>query len=313
MRPMLATATDQPPAGREWIHEVKWDGMRILATCQPDGTRLSTRNELDATARFPELPDLCLPGTVLDGEIVALEAGVPSFAALAERIHITDPALAARAASRRAVSVMVFDVLAHRGESLLERPWSQRRELLEGLELPQRWVLPPTYDDGHALLEATASTGLEGVVSKLITSGYTPGKRSPYWLKRPHRLVRSVVVGGWRPESGSAAGRSGSSPRLGSVLVGVPSPQGLHLLGRVGSGLAGKAGPPLRAALKPLEQQHCPFLEVPREDAATTIWVRPELIIDVASLGLAGNGRLRQPSYQGMRPDLDPHDILPAS
>lgn len=311
MQPMLATATDRPPSGSGWIHEVKWDGMRILAESR-GGTRLQTRNGLDATKRFPELPDLGLPGTVLDGEIVALASGIPSFGALAERIHVTDPDLAARAAARRAVRVMVFDILSHRGEPLLDRPWSQRRELLETLTLPQRWEVPPTYDDGEVLLEATASTGLEGVVSKLITSRYTPGRRSPYWLKRAHRLLRSVVVGGWRPETASAAGRSAGRARLGSVLVGIPSAQGMHLLGRVGSGLAGRAGPPLLAALQPWQQHECPFATVPRDDAEGAVWVTPEVVIDVRSLGLAGNGRLRQPSYQGLRPDLGPADTVPA-
>lgn len=308
MQPMLATTTDRPPAGSGWIHEVKWDGMRILAESR-GSTRLLTRNGLDATKRFPELPGPGLPGTVLDGEIVVLASGTPSFAALAERIHVTDPGLAARAAARRAARVMVFDILRHRGESLLDRPWSQRREILETLALPDRWEVPPTYDDGDVLLEATASTGLEGVVSKLVTSSYTPGRRSPYWLKRAHRLLRSVVVGGWRPETGSATGRA----RLGSVLVGIPSSQGMHLLGRVGSGLAGGAGPALLAALRPLQQRECPFVAVPRADAEGAVWVSPEVVIDVRSLGLAGNGRLRQPSYQGRRPDLDPADTVPTS
>lgn len=312
MQPMLATPTDRPPGGSGWIHEVKWDGMRILADSSA-GTRLTTRNGLDATKRFPELPDLVLPDTMLDGEIVVLDEGIPSFAALAERIHVSDPGLAARAAQRRAARVMVFDILRHRGESLLDRPWSQRRELLETLALPARWEVPPTYDDGEVLLEATASTGLEGVVSKLVTSRYTPGRRSSSWLKRAHRLLRSVVVGGWRPETGSAAGRLAGGAHLGSVLVGIPSAQGVHLLGRVGSGLAGRAGPPLLAALRPLEQHECPFVEVPRADAEGAVWVSPAVVIDVRSLGLASNGRLRQPSYQGLRPDLGPADTVPTA
>ena len=102
-------------------------------------------------------------------------------------------------------------------------------------------------DLGVALLEATGQQGLEGVVSKRLASRYEPGQRSRSWLKFAHRRRTSWVVGGWRPETGSAS-------RLGAVLVGQPTPDGLLYRGRVGSGIAGKVGPMLRELLEPLAQ-----------------------------------------------------------
>lgn len=305
MRPMLATHTETVPCGPEWAHEVKWDGMRVLADARGGGLTLTSRTERDVTSSFPELVPLAdlFDDMLLDGEVVALVDGRPSFGALAERMHIADPRRAARAAVARPVTFVVFDVLRLLGQDLTAQPWSARRALLEQLELEgPRWQVPATHDDGEQLLAATAEQGLEGIVSKRRTAPYLPGRRSPDWLKRPHRDTVSVVVGGWRPETGSA--------RLGSVLVGQPGAQGWEFVGRVGSGLAGRAGAGLLTRLRPLERADSPFVTpVPREDATGTTWVDPQVVIDVASLGRSSGGRLRQPSYQRLRADLTATDL----
>ena len=153
------------------------------------------------------------------------------------------------------------------------------------------------------LFEATRDQGLEGIVSKRRSSRYEFGVRSPHWLKFPHRRRTSWVVGGWRPETGSTT-------RLGAVLVGEPTPDGLLYRGRVGSGIAGRVGPMLLEALAPYAREDSPFAdEVPRLDALGTHWVEPVLVVDVESLGLSTQQRLRQPSYRGLRPDLGPEDL----
>lgn len=308
MRPMLATPATAVPRGEGWSHEVKWDGMRILADVRDGRVRLSARSGADATDRFPELAGLAelYDDMLLDGEVVVFADGRPWFPALADRIHLTGRN-AAQAAKARPVTYVVFDLLRLYGADLVSQPWSRRRELLERLELTgPRWQVPPTYADGPALAQATLDAGLEGVVSKRTNSAYTPGRRSDQWVKVPHRLLRSVVVGGWRPETD----RTGV---LGSLLVGVPAseaPGSLRYLGRVGSGLAGRAGPPVLEALRPHETAGCPFDPAPpAADAAGAIWTTPAVVVDVASLGLAGQGRLRQPSYHRLRPDLGPADV----
>ena len=307
MRPMLASAGSVIPRGPEWVHEIKWDGMRVLADVAGGRLRLSSRNENDVTAGFPELSTLAGPGMpddlLLDGEVVALTAGLPSFAALAERMHVSNDRKARRLAVSRPVTFMAFDLLRLDGVDLTAQPLAQRRAALEDIALAgPNMQVPPTYEDGAALQAATLEQGLEGVVSKRLSSRYRPGRRSPDWLKFPHRALMSVVIGGWRLETGS-------DHRLGAVLVGRPTPDGLAYLGRVGSGLAGKEQKRVLAALEGLRIDTPPFAEeIPRLDAQGTRWVRPEVVVDVQSLGLSAQGRLRQPAYSGLRPDLTPDD-----
>ena len=308
MRPMLATRGDRVPTGPEWTHEIKWDGMRILADVRRDagkGVRLHSRNENDVSASYPELMELPGHDVLLDGEVVVFDDGLPSFGALAERMHVRNARRATALAETRPVTYLVFDVLRLDGRDLLREPLEARRAVLGSLELSDVWwQVPQTYDDGVALLDATGQQRLEGVVSKRLASRYEPGQRSRSWLKFAHRRRTSWVVGGWRPETGSAS-------RLGAVLVGQPTPDGLLYRGRVGSGIAGKVGPILKELLEPLSVTASPFAnEVPRMDAQGTHWVEPVLVVDVESLGLGTQGRLRQPSYRGLRTDLSPTDLL---
>ena len=309
MHPMLATATESVPAGPDWVHEVKWDGMRILLEAKGGGLTLTSRSGRDVTTSFPELVPLAdlYDDMLLDGEVVALVDGRPSFGALAERMHIADARRAARAAVARPVTFMVFDVVRLLGQDLRRQPWSARRALLEQLELDGRcWQTPGVHEDGAGLLAATAEQGLEGIVSKRRTSLYHPGRRSTDWLKLPHRGSESVVVGGWRPEIGGSV--------LGALLVAVPGPTGWEFVGRVGSGLAGRTGASLLTRLRPLERADSPFVaEVPPEDARGTTWVDPEIVIDVASLGRSSGGRLRQPSFLRVRSDLTAADLMETS
>ena len=286
---MLASRGTHVPLGDEWQHEVKWDGMRVLVEAHGGSVRIFSRNENDATVSFPELTGLPVADALLDAEVVAFADGVPSFAALAERIPVT---------------LLVFDVLRVGDRELLDEPLTVRREVLTGLDLnDDRWQTPPTYDDGPMLFEATFQQALEGIVSKRRTSRYRPGLRSKDWLKFPHRRRESYVVGGWRHETDSR-------DRLGAVLVGEPSPDGLLYRGRVGSGIAGRKAEVLREVLAGLTRTTTPFVDdVPRLDALGATWVEPVLVVDVESLGPSAQGRIRQPSYVGTRADLTPHDV----
>lgn len=305
MRPMLATRGDHVPTGSDWTHEVKWDGMRILADATRDRIRLTSRNENDVTVSFPELHDLAGRDLLLDGEVVALRDGRPDFGALAERMHVHDARRALRLAATRPVVLLIFDVMRADGRDLAGRSLAARREVLASLDLADvSWQVPEAYDDGAMLLEATRQQGLEGIVSKRLDSRYEFGVRSRHWLKFPHRLRTSWVVCGWRYESES-------QHRLGAILVGEPTPEGVVFRGRVGSGIAGKVGPGLKARLEALAVPVSPFVdEVPRADAQGTQWVRPEVVVDVESLGLGAQGRLRQPSFRGVRDDLTVDDLL---
>ncbi|RNL63086.1 DNA ligase [Nocardioides marmoriginsengisoli] len=308
MKPMLATRGDHVPTGPGWLHEVKWDGIRALVDVSDGRVVVTSRNENDVSAAYPELAALGdwarSRDLLLDGEIVALGSGAPSFRDLADRMHVRDAVKAARLARHNPVTLIAFDLLRLDGADLCARPLSERRAALLDLGLDDAaWQVPPTYDDGAVLLDAAEAQGLEGIVSKKLSSRYHPDRRSKDWLKFPIRPTGSYVVGGYRYETGSDA-------RLGAVLVGVPDGDRLVFRGRVGSGIAGKAGQRLGELLRPLVRGSSPFAdELPRPDREGTVWVEPTVVVDVQYLNLTPDGRLRQPAYRGIRADLGPDDV----
>ncbi|NNG37955.1 DNA ligase [Flexivirga sp. ID2601S] len=308
---MLATPAETVPAGDAWIHEVKWDGMRLLAQVQGEQLRLFSRTEREVTVAFPELAGSAAGLTgyddlLLDAEVVVLHDGRPSFAALAERFNVADAATAARLAGQSPVTLMVFDVLRAMNTPTIGLPLRQRRQLLEGLELQSRYVqTPPVFEDGAQLLAATADQGIEGVVSKRLASPYQPGRRSLDWRKTVNRKADSFVVCGWLPEREN-------DDRLGAVLLATPTPDGpLLYRGRVGSGLAGSTGQALRTRLQALAVPASPLPQgLPPEVTRGVRWVRPELVADVEYLGVTDGGQLRQPSWRGLRADLTVPDLV---
>jgi bifunctional non-homologous end joining protein LigD len=306
---MLATKGTHVPVGPEWAHEVKWDGVRILGDVvagRSGRARLFTRNGNDASLAWPEIHTSPLGDRdlLVDGEIIGLnDEGLPDFGVLQERMHVRSATSAARLAERIPATYMVFDVMRLDGEDLTTLPLSERRERLEGLGLEGSWQVPAAYDDGAMLFDATLQQGLEGIVSKRLSSRYTFDARSPHWVKLAHRHRYSYVVAGWRPQEGT-------TDRLASVLVGEPTEQGLMYRGRVGSGIGGAATRLLSELVKPLEVAESPFAdEVPRVDAVGTHWVEPRVVIDVDSHSRSPVKRLRQPSYRGVRNDISPEDL----
>ncbi len=307
---MLATKGTHVPTGTGWSHEVKWDGVRILADVvagEGGRARLFTRNGNNASIAWPEIAPSPLGDRdlLVDGEIIGLNAdGLPDFGVLQERMHVRSATSAARLAERIPATYMVFDLLRLDGEDLSGLPLGDRRERLAGLGLDASWQVPAAYDDGAMLFDATRQQGLEGIVSKRLSSRYTFDARSKDWIKLAHRHRFSYVVAGWRPQEGT-------TDRLASVLVGEPTADGLIYRGRVGSGIGGAASKLLSELVKPLEVGESPFAdEVPREDAAGTHWVEPLVVVDVDSHNRPPVKRLRQPSYRGVRNDIGPEDLL---
>ncbi|CAM3691538.1 non-homologous end-joining DNA ligase [Nocardioides zeicaulis] len=303
---MLATKADRVPTGAEWLHEVKWDGVRVLVDAHDGRVRMTSRNGNDVTPAWPDLsaPPLGERDLLVDGEVIALnDRGVPDFRVLQHRMHVRNRQEVARLVTRVPATLMVFDLLRLDGDDLTDRPLEERRALLEGLPLGEsKWQVPAAYDDGDMLFAATLQQGLEGVVSKRRGSRYRFEARSDDWRKLAHRHRGSFVVGGWRPQVGTA-------DRLASLLVGEMTPDGLRYRGRVGSGIAGATGTRLARLLEPLAADASPFAdEVPREDARGTFWVEPRVVVDIDTHGL-GYDRLRQPSFQGVRDDLSPEDL----
>ena len=305
LAPMLAVPGELP-VGDGWSYEVKWDGVRALVAVEGGRVRLRSRAGNEVTGAYPELAQVSTGGVevLLDAEVVAFdEAGRPSFGRLQERMHVRGPAPSLVRATP--VALVVFDVLHVGDESLLAAAYDDRRARLEQLVLDgPAWQVPPTFPgEGEALYASTKQAGLEGVVAKRRDSTYLPGRRSECWVKVKHLARQSAVVIGWKPGEG---GRSG---QLGSLLLGVQGPGGLVFAGHVGTGFSAQELRRLAGLLAPLAAD-VPPCEVPREHARVARWVRPALVAEVEFTAWTREGRLRHPSYKGLRDDVPPAEVV---
>ena len=311
VRPMLAVPGDLPE-GEGWAYEAKWDGMRCLAYVEGGTVRLRSRSGREVTAGFPELgamaADLDRHRALLDGELVALDAsGRPSFGALQPRMQVGDAARARRLAGEVPVTYMVFDLLHLDHRSTLADPYRDRRRLLDGLALAgPAWAVPPSSGGpGADVMAAAAGLGLEGVVAKRAGSPYRPGRRHPDWTKVKRFLTQEVVVGGW------SAGQGRRRGGVGALLLGVPSSRGLDYVGKVGTGFTDATLADLARRLAGRGRATSPFAgPVPSRDRAGVTWVRPTLVGEVRHNGWTRDGRLRQASWRGWRPDKQPGDVV---
>ncbi len=308
--PMLSCTGPLPGEDGRWAYEVKWDGVRAMAYVEGGRLTLRGRRGNDVTASYPELKAMAesLGSTqvLLDGEVVAFSAeGRPDFGRLQARMHVARPAPALLRATP--VTFLAFDLLHLDGRSLLDAPYDERRSLLQGLNLSgPHWQVPPVFlEDGEAVLRGAEAQGFEGVVAKRRDSRYEPGRRSDCWVKVKVIRRQEVVIAGWKPGEG---GRRGS---IGSLLLGVQGETGLEYAGHVGTGFDAKTLRVLQARLAPLVRDTSPFTApVPREHARTAVWVEPRLVAEVAFTEWTRDGRLRHPSYKGLREDKDPADVV---
>jgi bifunctional non-homologous end joining protein LigD len=312
--PMLAVAATAPPPGKSWAYEFKWDGVRAITYVEGGRIRMVSRNMLDITPRYPELRELGLAlgstAVVLDGEVVAFdEAGRPSFERLQNRMHVVGEAKVRRLVKEVPIAYLVFDVLYLDGHSTIDLPYADRRELLESLQLQGGcWDTPPSFaDSGKTVIEASKAQQLEGVIAKRLDSKYFPGRRSDCWLKIKNVRRQEVVIGGWTPGEGNREGR------IGSLLAGVHDEPGGRLLyaGNVGTGFTAKTLKEMEALLKPLRRKDTPFANaVPRIQAKNANYVEPELVCEVEFTDWTRDGRLRHPSYKGLRDDKPARDVV---
>jgi bifunctional non-homologous end joining protein LigD len=307
--PMLAVPGPLPEQPDGWAYEMKWDGVRLVLYVAGGRVRAMTRNERDVTSSYPELraigADLGTRQAVLDGEVVALdETGRVSFGALQPRMHVARPT--AKLLNQTPVTFLAFDLLHLDGASTLDLSYSDRRTLLTDLDLSAPYIrVPPHFSgDGAAALETSKAQRLEGVVAKRLDSRYTPGKRSGAWIKVKNVRTQEVVVGGWREGGGKRAGR------IGSLLVGIPSPGGLRYAGHVGTGFSEAVLDDLTARMRASEQTTSPFDgPLPRIHAKGARWVAPDLVGEVAFGEWTDDGVMRHPSWRGLRIDKDPADV----
>jgi bifunctional non-homologous end joining protein LigD len=313
--PMLATLgdardidVDQGAGG--WSFEMKWDGIRAIATVVGGTVRLATRNGIDVTATYPELASVASQvggDAVLDGEIVALNtAGRPDFGRLQRRMKLTKKADVERAMRDVPIQYLVFDVLEAAGRSVVSESYDERRALLQKtVRSAGRIQVPPAFDgDLAAAVASSLKLGLEGVVAKRRDGAYSVGRRSRAWIKIKHHRTQEVVVGGWRP------GKGRRESTIGSLLLGIPTPDGLLYVGRVGTGFGDRELDELTTTLSKLGRATTPFSDMPRPEASDAHWVTPTLVGEVEFAEWTPTDKLRQPSWRGWRPDKRPADVV---
>jgi len=308
--PMLAVAADEPFDSPAFAFEPKWDGVRTLAFVDGGEVRLQTRNLLDCTRQYPEIElgtAEAVTGAyhaILDGEIVALdERGVPSFQRLQPRMHQQDEGAIRKLRRSTPVVYNVFDLLHVDGTDLLRRPLRERQKLLEDVLTPMGQIRrsEPFVGTGRALFEAVREQGLEGIVAKRLDSPYTHG-RSAAWVKIKAVRTMDCVIGGW------TAGQGGRAATLGALLLGIYRDDGgLVPVGHVGTGFDERTLKDLLVTLRERESPSSPFAREPRVNQPAR-WCLPELVCEVQYTEMTNDGTLRQPTYRGLRPDIDPKD-----
>jgi DNA ligase D-like protein (predicted ligase) len=299
LAPMLATEGSVGKLKKtQWAFEGKWDGYRVLVEANHGRLCVRSRRGRDVTDEYPQFKalaaDLADHHVILDGEAVALdESGVPNFSEMQNRKRSTR------------VEFWAFDILQLDGRSLLRAKYSDRRRLLEALADGGGVIVPdPLPGDGPEALEYARKQRWEGVVAKKRDSTYQPGRRSASWIKDKLWNTQEVVIGGWREGTG------GRTSGIGSLMLGIPGDDGLHYVGRVGTGFSEKDLADLKKTLKPLHTDESPFnTRLPNPDAKGVTFVRPELVGEVRYSERTGDGRLRQPSWRGLRSDKTPDEV----
>jgi bifunctional non-homologous end joining protein LigD len=313
LAPMMATLRDEAFDDPKWIFEPKWDGIRALAVCQHDETMLLSRNHRDITKSYPELAKMhdrvVAIDAILDGEIVALEGKRPSFERLQSRINLHNERDIAKAMHDIPITFIAFDVLYVDGKSVTSKPVEERKELLSELVVQSERVQVSPYleESGTTLFETASEMRLEGIVGKKLGGTYRPGRRAKDWVKIKAIHSADLVVGGWTPGEGSR------SKSFGAILVGVYEGEDLRFVGSVGSGFSEKLLADICPKLEEIEIDDCPFVDDPtntRSSAFSKIihsprWTEPRLVSRVEFRELTSAGRLRAPTFKGMRDDGD--------
>ena len=309
--PMLATPGYEPFDRKGWWFEPKFDGVRTLLQITGEEVRLISRTGRDQTKTYPELGRVwrrvTATNAVLDGEVVATdESGGTSFELLQQRMNLASPAEIERIRKKIPVEMVAFDLLWLDGEDWTKQPLSERRAKLTEVVMPDKGLrliywLP---DEGKKFHAAAVKLGLEGIIAKRAASPYQPGKRSDDWRKIKILKHQDCVVLGWTP---GQRGRSGS---FGALLVGAYRDGKLIWIGQVGTGFTEAMLKDLLARLRAIETDAPPIKDAALAKSPGAHWVEPELVCVVEYLQMTAVGKLRAPSFKGLRTDKLPEDCV---
>ncbi len=310
-QPMLASGGYEPFDRAGWWFEPKFDGVRTLAYVNGEDVRLVSRTGRDQSVSYPELRSMWrrvhATNAVLDGEIVATdEEGLTSFERLQQRMNLSSPSEIARIQKSIPVELVAFDLLWLDGLDLTERSLEERRDLLVGIVAEGRGLrlIYWSEDSGIAFHAAAKQHALEGVIAKNAGSRYLPGRRSDDWRKIKILKRQDCVVLGWTP------GQGGRSDVFGALLLGVFRGGGLIWTGQVGTGFTDRVLQDVLARLRAVEVDAPAIPDPELRKVKGARWTRPEVVCEVEYLQVTAGGKLRAPSFKGLRPDKLPEDCI---
>jgi bifunctional non-homologous end joining protein LigD len=304
-RPQLARLVSVAPEGDDWLHEMKYDGYRIGCRIRGKTITLMTRNGKNWTASFPAVAAAAraigVEDAILDGEIaVVLPDGRTSFQALQN---------AFTGGATRGLTYFVFDLLALDGVNLRPQPLERRKEALARLIGTTGRATVIRFADhvvGHGgeLFEQACRLRVEGIISKRRSAPYVAG-RGDTWVKTKCALRQEFVIGGFTDPEGSRQG-------IGALLIGYRDDSGaLVFAGKVGTGFSVAVARDLRRRLDALERRQSPFTPPPPAALLRRAhWVKPTLVGEVTFTEWTNDGRIRHPSFQGLRRDKPAASVI---
>lgn len=298
VKPMLATLTHNVFSHKDWIFERKLDGERCIATVKGGRVTLWSRREERLNDVYPEIVDALKEGAagdmVVDGEIVAFEGEATSFSKLRRRVETGNP-------DEVEVFLYLFDILSLDGKDLTALPLRRRKSILRKCVNWNDSIAFTNHrnENGEEFLAEACEKNWEGLIAKRADSPYLR-TRSKKWLKFKCDNRQEFVIGGYTEPAGTRVG-------LGALLLGYYEGETLHYAGKVGTGFDTEELEELQARLERLQRKTSPFKEDVKESAH---WVTPRLVTEVAFTEWTDDGKLRNPSYEGLRTDKLPSQVV---
>jgi bifunctional non-homologous end joining protein LigD len=302
IEPQLATLVKEPPSGDQWLHELKFDGYRMICRLDHGRVQFSSRNGLDWTEKFPSIAKAIqlLPATsaMIDGEIVIVDAqGRSSFQKLQR----------AMGKNTSGVIYTVFDLMFFDGYDLRRTPLRQRKDLLQNLCKQSNQSLLRYSEhfegNGDAFFRQACEYGIEGILSKRADSAYE-STRNRNWLKIKCNREQEFVIAGYTP-SGKGL------PGFGALVLGVYEKGKLIYAGRVGTGFTFKSRLAIQKQLDRFLTERSPLAAIPKDPGLKqTRWTQPRLVAQVAFTEWTSDNSIRHPSFKGLREDKNPKEIV---
>lgn len=293
------------PVGKDWVAQVKWDGVRILTYWDGNSVRLFNRNKNERTAQFPELTEVkayCQASSIiLDGEVIALEKGKPSFHKVMKRDGLRRLEKLEWARRNVPIAYMIFDILFYNGDWVISRTLQERQGLLEKIIQPTEEIhRVENFPDSSSLFNVIQAQEMEGVVCKELQSAYVIGGKDQRWQKVKNYRDLWAVIGGV-----TLSGKG-----VNALLLGAYDAEGrLWYIGHAGTGkLTQNEWQQLTRQLLPLKQNKRPFVNQPSR-LQEALWVEPHMTVKVKYMEWTDGGTLRQPSIQALS-SVSPHECV---